>query len=196
MLNNNLFKKHLDADEQMILVVHRHWLVGIKMLFLPTLALFTLTSLLFLLPERVITFAILILLLTTCIWLLRNFFDYFLDAWIITNTGIIDVEWFGWFHRESARVLYSDIQGVSYEVKGLLQTLLQHGTISIEKISTGSSIAMKNVHKPKQIETVILKQMETYLHTSNLRDASTIQDLLINVLAKEMQKKAPHFNQK
>ena len=130
-----------------------------------------------------------ILALSSAVWLLRNFYDYYLDAWIITNTGIIDVEWHGWFHRESSRVLYSDIQGVSYELHGVWQTLLRFGQISVEKISTGSSISMDNVPRPRKVEKIILQHMESYMHSKNLNDASAVQEILSEVLARELRLK-------
>lgn len=189
VFGNNLFNRHLESDELVIRIVHKHWFSGVKHLFLPILALGSLTSILFFVPQRPLALTVLVLLLITMIWLIRNFFDYYLDAWIITNTGIIDVAWHGWFHRESSRILYTDIQGVSYEIKGVWQTILQTGTISIEKVSTGSKISMQYVQRPRKIEALVLKMMEEYLHTNNLRDADTIQDILINVIAKEVQRK-------
>jgi len=121
------------------------------------------------------------------VWWLRNFFDYYLDAWIITDVGIIDVEWHGWFHRQSSRVLYSDIQGVSYEIQGVTNTLLRYGTIGVEKISTGSAISLDNVPHPRRIEGVILKNMEAYMHTRNLKDATHVQDILSGIIAREVQ---------
>jgi hypothetical protein len=104
------------------------------------------------------------------VWWARNFFDYYMDAWIITNHGVIDLEWHGWFHRQSARILFSDVQGVSYEIKGVTGTLMRFGTVSIEKISTGAAVSLSHVPRPRTVETLILRNMETYLHTKNLKD--------------------------
>ena len=117
----------------------------------------------------------------------RNFFDYYLDAWIITDQGIIDLEWHGWFHRQSSRVLYSDIQGVSYEVQGLMGTMLRYGTVSVEKISTGTAISLSSVENPRKIETLILKNMEAYLHSKNLKDSKHVQELLTNFVTNQVQ---------
>jgi hypothetical protein len=121
------------------------------------------------------------------VWLLRNFFDYYLDAWIITDAGIIDVEWHGWFHRESTRVLYSDVQGVSYEIQGVAATLLRFGEISVEKISTGNAISLDYVSRPRSVEGIIMRSMEEYLHGKNLKDAKHVQELLSEIVARESQ---------
>ena len=127
--------------------------------------------------------------LVFAVWWLRNFFDYFLDAWIVTNEGIIDVAWHGWFHRESARILYSDIQGVSYEIKGVVGTLLQVGVIAVEKISTGDSVSLESVKRPKKVESLLLAQQEKYLHKKNLKDGKEVQKMLASLLAERMHMK-------
>ncbi len=186
-LNALLFKRHLDDDEQIIRVVHKHWLVGLKFLFWPAVVFLGFALLLTVAPRPPVVYVIAGLAAMTIVWGVRNFLDYYLDAWMITDTGIVDVEWHGWFHRESSRVLYSDLQGVSYEIDGLGATLLRYGTLSVEKISNGSEISMEYVPHPRAVEALILKRMEAYLHTKNLKDATAVQDLLATVIAREMQ---------
>jgi hypothetical protein len=186
-LNTRLFKRHLEDDESVVTIVHRHWLMSLRMLLWPTLALIAGVLLLIAAPFRSVAIGVGIWSVCAVLWWVRNFYDYFLDAWIITDQGIIDVAWYGWFHRESSRVLFSDIQGVSYEIKGILPTLMRFGTISVEKISTGASISMDTVSKPRAVEAVILRCMEDYLHSKNLKDAKQVQELLGAVLARELQ---------
>jgi hypothetical protein len=186
-LDDTLFRRHLEDDEAVVAVIHRHWLLGTKSLFWPTLALAAGGVLLAAAPYRPIAIAVGIWSVLVLIWWVRNFFDYFLDAWILTDQGIIDVAWHGWFHRESSRILYSDIQGVSYEIQGVLATLLRFGTVSVEKISTGSTISLDHVPRPRAVEARILRQMEEYLHSKNLKDAKHVQELLSAVLAREAQ---------
>ena len=186
-LNRRLFARHLEDDEILHLVVHKHWLLGLKFLFWPSVSFLACWVLLYQAPFKMVFYAIAVWSVVSLIWWLRNFFDYYLDAWIITDMGIIDVAWHGWFHRQSSRVLYSDIQGVSYEIQGITNTLLRYGTISVEKISTGSVISLDNVSKPRRIEGIILKNMEAYLHSKNLKDAKHVQDILSTLIAREVQ---------
>lgn len=186
MLSRLMFQKHLDDDETLKRVVHKHWLLGFRILFWPTFwILCTVVVLLFNNARGMVT-VMGILNLVLMIWWLRNFFDYYLDAWLVTDHGIIDIAWHGWFHRQSARILYSDLQGVSYEIQGIWGTLLQFGTISVEKISTGSAVSLENVRKPKQIEVLILQSMETYLHSKNMKDSTQIQKLLATLVADQI----------
>lgn len=187
MLQRLLFTKHLDDDEVMVRVVHKHWLLGVRTLLWPTLWIVALAALPIAFPVRPVFFFTGTVGVILCVWWIRNFFDYFLDAWIITNEGIIDIAWHGWFHRESARILYSDIQGVSYEIKGVIGTLLQVGMISVEKISTGDAVSLESVKRPKKIESLLLRHQEAYLHTKNMKDSKQVQELLASLVAERLQ---------
>jgi hypothetical protein len=183
------FAGHLDDDEQIVIVVHKHWLMGVKVLWLPTVVLILVASILYFVRTRAILYGVALAELGVLIWWMRNFLDYFLDAWIVTNAGVIDLEWHGWFHRSATRVLYSDVQGVSYEVSGILATLCNYGSMTLEKISTGSTLNMPYVKRPKRVTALILKCMETYVHSKNLKDATTVQKILAEFVAGTLQKK-------
>lgn len=168
------------------MVVHKHWILGLKYLFWPLLAFGFAWTVFVFIQNTFIFYASALSSIATLVWALRSFYDYYLDAWIITDQGIIDVEWHGWFHRQSTRVLYSDIQGVSYEIQGFLGTMMRFGSIGVEKISSGSVLSMDSVKSPRAIEAIILQSMEGYLHGKNLTDAKHVQDILAQIVAREV----------
>lgn len=187
IFGSQLFDRHLEDDEHLVAIVHKHWLLGVQEFFWPLLSFIGGWAFLYLAPFMAMLYVVAGWTIFSLVWLLRNFYDYYLDAWIITDQGVIDVGWHGWFHRESTRVLYSDIQGVSYEIEGVVGTLVRYGTVSIEKISTGSVISLDHVPKPRTVEAMILKNMEKYLHSKNLSDAKHVQELLSTLVAREVQ---------
>ena len=186
-VNERLFSRHLDEDEELVAVIHQHWLLGLKHMVWPTLMFLAGWGVLFFFPFRFLFFVVAVWAIVWLVWWLRDFYDYYLDAWVITDQGIIDVEWHGWFHRTSTRVLFSDVQGVSYEIKGVIGTVLRYGTITVEKISTGEDLALPNVPTPRGVEQLILKTMEEYLHGKNLTDAKHVQEILSQLVAEQMQ---------
>ncbi len=188
MLTKFFFNRHLDEDEEVLIVVHKHWLIGIKYLWLSTTMFFLVSSVLFFVRTQYVVYGVALGAVGIGIWWIRNFMDYYLDAWIVTNTGVIDLEWHGWFHRTSSRVLYSDIQGIGYEMKGITGTIFGYGSMSLEKISTGSSITMQYVYKPRRVETIILSAMEAYMLQKNLKDAKTVQNILAEFVSSTLQK--------
>lgn len=158
------------------------------MLYIPTLVFFALWSILYFVRKLSILYGLSLASVGILIWWIRNFLDYYLDAWIVTNMGVIVIQWHGWFHRSSSRILYSDIQGIGYDIHGILGTVFQTGTVSIEKISTGSAISMESVYKPKRIEIAVLEAMEAYMLQKNLRDATTVQNILTELVTSTLQK--------
>jgi hypothetical protein len=189
VLQARLFSGHLEDDEVVSIVVHKHWLVGVKYLTPPALSF--LLALAFLSGAQVpaVFYTVSLWAMLSLLWLVRNFFDYYMDAWLITNMGVIDLEWHGWFHRQSSRILYSDIEGISYEIKGVVGTIMRIGTLSVEKISTGSAITLSYVQNPRAVEAVVLKNKEAYLTKKNLKDATHVQDVLSAMVARELQLK-------
>lgn len=181
-----LFKKHLEDDEHVRAIIHKHWLLGLRSLLWPTVSFLLSWVLLSLGRNPPVLIIAGLWGVASLVWWMRSFFDYYLDAWIITDHGIIDLEWLGWFHRQSSRILYSDIQGVSTEIVGILGTLLRYGTVSIEKISTGSTVSIEKVPRPRAVESIILKNMEAYLHTKNLKNAKHIEELLSQFVAEHI----------
>lgn len=183
-----LFHRHLEKDETLQHVVHRHWLLALQKLWLPTSALFLAGALaLAFPPTRATVVAAAVVLLPLTFWWIGRFLDTYLDAWLITDQAVIAVTWHGWFHRQSSRILYSDINGVSHEIQGILATLFRFGTITIEKISTGGIIALDAVKHPRRVESAILQCQEAYLRTKNLKDSTNVRDILAEMVSNEVQ---------
>ncbi len=188
MLDKTLFHRHLEEEESAMMIVHKHWLLGVKHLFWPT-ALFLLPWLVLAVSRSRTAFYVIaaVDLVSVILWM-RNFFDFYLDAWIITDQGVIALEWKGWFHRESSRILYSDIQGISYETHGIAGTVFRYGTVTLEKISTGAAVSIDHVPRPRSVEATILKNMEAYLHAKNLKNEKHVQEILAGFVAEHLQK--------
>lgn len=181
------FGKHLEDDETVSLIVHKYWGIATNSLFWPTVGFLAGWVALAVAPVRLMLIIVLTWSAAMAYWWLQRFFDYYLDVWLITDHGIIDLHWEGWFHRQSTRILYSDVQGVSHEIKGIVGTLTRCGTITVEKVSTGGTISLANVRNPRVVESKILKNMEAYLHKTNLKNAKHVQELLSKFVAENMQ---------
>ena len=181
-----LFERHLEEEEPLYAVVHKHWLLGFRDLFFPGLALLVTWALLYVAPIAPVALFVLVVDVMIATWFIRNFLDYYLDGWVITDRAIIDVEWHGWFHRSSTRIDYSSIEGVSYEIQGVLGTLLRFGTVSIEKIGTGSTVSIEKVKNPRDVESTILACQEACIRTKNLKDSSAVQDIIAEIVAERM----------
>lgn len=187
MCDRLLFRRHLEDDEELRKIVHKHWGVVLCAVVWPSVSLLLALATVILLPYRT---AILLAggwAALSIVWWMRNFLGAYLDAWLVTDAAVIAVEWFGWFHRRSTRVLYSDIEEASYEVQGILATAFRYGTVSIERVSTGAVVELDYVPHPREVTNAILRNMEEYLHTKNLKDAKNVQEILSTIVAEQLQ---------
>lgn len=133
---------HLNENEQVLLVLHRHWFVlarelasivffalfGIAMFFAKD-SLYTFVTQLIL--DSLVWFLfslyiLVVLLLTFAVWI-----NYRLDVWVITTRRIIDVEQRGLFNREISEFLLERVQDVTSEIPSMIATFLDFGTMTI-----------------------------------------------------------------
>lgn len=185
-LTHRLFASHLDDGERIIDTAHRHffiflrdskkvWLIGVA---LPTV-------LLYFLPK--------VLIIALCWWgvalfgLAYHFLDWFSDAWLITNVGVIDIERHGLFSRNSTRVDYHMIEGISYNIDGFMPTVLGYGDITLDKLGVQTSLVLKDAAHPKLIERKILKFQERFVRDRSIRDHNVLKDMLSEMIAYHVQ---------
>lgn len=176
-----LFNGHLDDDEDIYFIAHRHPFtalrdVGKYMFFgfaMPLLFVF-------LFPP---------FWLFAGIWMFLGFFriiyammDWYFDAWLLTNKSVIDLEWNGLFNRSSTRVEYHMIEGVAYEFSGVAQTVFRYGDISIEKIGSGAAVILKDAMNPRGIESAVLKYQNKFVSDKNYREHDALKGLLTDML--------------
>lgn len=91
--------------------------------------------------------------------------DYYLDIWIITNKRIIDVEQKGFFHREVTSFNYNQIQDITVETRGILETFLKFGTLHIQTAGHNRDIIIKDAHYPEEARSLILSLQQKSMIT-------------------------------
>jgi membrane protein YdbS with pleckstrin-like domain len=102
------------------------------------------------------TFGYTVWLLILWIMFFIEWTDYYLDIWIITDKRIIDVEQNGFFHREVTSFNYNQIQDITIETHGLLETFLKFGTLHIQTAGHNRNIIIKDAHYPEEARSIIL----------------------------------------
>jgi len=183
-----LFGPHLEKDEKILHIVHRHFFLmvkeGIKIFFL----LFLIPIFLWLVfPE--IWYVFLVWVLYGVIALNKMIFNWYFDVILVTSLSLIDVTWNGPFDRNSIRLEYPMVEGTSYNFKGILQTIFNYGTIQINRESGGVGLELKDAINPARVESVIMNYKEKYLVEKSFEDTKTINKLLSEMIkkhAKEM----------
>lgn len=98
------------------------------------------------------------------IWLLvvwtfawSAFTRYFLNVWVLTNQRIVDIKQSSYFNREVSSVSLSRVQDVTTKVVGILSSLLNIGSISVQSAGTVDEFQMRGIPRPEQLRDLILK---------------------------------------
>lgn len=89
-----------------------------------------------------------------------NFIDFYLDILIVTNDRLIDMEQNGVFARTIAEVDLYQIQDVTSEVKGVLETMFNYGNISIQTAGSVPKFIVHDIHNPHALRREILHLAE------------------------------------
>lgn len=77
------------------------------------------------------------------------------DVLLITNYRVVDVDQRGFFSRIVSEAPLSTIQDVSWEKKGLLETVFRMGNVKIQTASTGVTICANQISHPHELHELI-----------------------------------------
>lgn len=83
--------------------------------------------------------------------------DYFLDVWIVTNERIINIEQHGLFSRTVSELRLNQVQDITSETKGFLETFLTYGDVYIQTAGEKSRFQFKNIDNPDEVKLTIAR---------------------------------------
>ena len=114
--------------------------------------------------------------------------DWYFDAWLLTNTSVIDLEWGGLFNRSSTRVEYHMIEGLTYEYAGVFQTVFRYGDITIQKIGSGAEVSLKDAMLPRKVESKVLELQAKFVTSKTYKEHDALKGLLSDMLQEHSKK--------
>ena len=166
---------HMSEGEEILVVVRRHWFhIAVRAVIDLTLFLFvafgmTLFDVYLLETQNGMVqqgFAVgLYVLSLVGLFLWMHFFaswsDHWLDAWIITNKRIIDIEQQGFFRRQVSSFPLDRIQDVTYSINGLIAMWLNFGNIRIQTASISDDLIMRQVPFPQEVKEKVVQVIDT-----------------------------------
>ena len=94
---------------------------------------------------------------------------YFLNAWVLTNKRLVDIEQRRYFHREVSSLPLSRVQDVTTNVSGILASMLGLGDINVQTAGASDEFHMRGIPRPEQMRDLILK----YVTTTEPKNTST-----------------------
>lgn len=91
--------------------------------------------------------------------------DYWLDVWIVTNERIINAEQLGLFNRLVSEVHLEQVQDITSETKGFLETFLTYGDVYVQTAAERERFRFKNVDNPDDVKITISELVTTCKNT-------------------------------
>lgn len=181
MIREFFFKSFLKEDEQVLLVIHRHMITAFPEFFRVVLFGLLIPAVVYWLFPQTLIF--------TAVWawlgvmrFIYSFFDWYYDSLLVTNVSILQIVWEGFFSKSAERTEYHHVESIAYEIKGFWPTILNHGTIVIEK-ETGNLITFEKAVSPKKKVEKMLAFHEYFIAQKNLRDHKTLKGLMTDLLS-------------
>lgn len=158
----NFFQLRIEKEDTII--YHTHWWMLLRKTFIPALMLLATALLIFLrlvgffqaVSENTVYLIGLVLVTAGWIWWLYQYQDWKNDVYILSEDQLIDVfrKPLGNEDRRSAPV--NNIQTVEFEKKGLVNVLLNFGTVTI-KIGN-EELTFDNVYQPSEVQGEIYER--------------------------------------
>ncbi len=90
----------------------------------------------------------------------KEFLDYYLDVWIVTNHRILSIELQGFFNRSVSEHKLFRIQDVTTEQKGFLAHIFNYGEVYIQTAGTQQRFIFEQVPDPNKVSRQIVQLIE------------------------------------
>lgn len=172
---------HIQDDETVLLVVRKHWLV-LKLAMLPVVLIgfFGFVFIQIFLGaanDALATFVNALWLLAVWMLLFTIWTNYFLDAWIITDKRIVDIDQRHLFNRATSTTRIERIQDARVEVRGFLATLFGYGDLRIQTAGADAEfIFIEGVPQPERIKNTIMEYVDRTTEHKNKLEYSFTKD--------------------
>lgn len=84
------------------------------------------------------------------------FIDYYLDAWIITDKRIVNIEQRGLFYRIISELELDKIQDITTEVSGVIPTFFNYGNVFIQTAAEKERFIFRKIPDPYKVKDVLM----------------------------------------
>lgn len=152
-----------DDNEEIILVLRRHWFTNINWIFIAILMafaplIFPLIPFLNFFPAHYQLVLLLFWYLITFAIAFEKFLSWYFNVCIITEERVIDIDFFNLLYKKESEAKISMIQDVTVSQGGVSQTLFNYGNVRIQTAGEIPTIEFQFVPNPGLVLKV-LQQM-------------------------------------
>ncbi|MDR3570693.1 MAG: HAMP domain-containing sensor histidine kinase [Candidatus Pacebacteria bacterium] len=182
------------SDEQVLLVVHKHWASFLHDLFyiaLPAFAAFTLLFLISSLPQTGVDSGIHVIaailfpgcLLAVVIMAAILWSNYYLDMIVVTDRRLFFISQISLTKREVLGWNLHEVAHVDARQDNFLETFFNFGTLNLRTSNDEGDALIEGVPNPEYVCAIILKQDDRY---GELKEATIKQKELLKFLSHEV----------
>lgn len=180
-----LFEKiHLEEDEKIIKIVHKHWFilftrsVGIILTgMLPIVTWFFISTsnsslevMNLDLDKYISHFVFFYSLWLLLCWMSLAYIwtDYYLDIWAVTDRRIILIEQVTLFRRNIGSFRLEKLQDMNIEINGIIATLLHYGTVEAQTASASDEEFREDfIPHPRELKAIIMEAADKRMTIQN-----------------------------
>lgn len=158
----------LAANEEVILTVRRHWFIFLEKLILEAGTFFILAGGLIAVERTFHTnsFDQLLIIFLAGLGLMFwsaisvSWTNYYLDAWVVTNQRLFDIEQHFLFTRDISEFRLDKVQDITVLVRGIIPTLLDFGNIHVQTAGRSREFILKQIPHPYAIRDRIARAVD------------------------------------
>jgi uncharacterized membrane protein YdbT with pleckstrin-like domain len=173
----------------------KHYYILLRHIFFPLIALIISLYLLFtsfvswpffdyLEGSGLVQVVLVLVVLGSLFWYLWEYDDWRRDAYIVTNTKIIDVESSS-FRLKGEQLRegpFDSIQNITYTIPNFFSKLLNLGNVVIETAGAGKNFTFDNVFNPSSIQSEIFRRWDKYHQSKQTRQRDETNKQIMTML--------------
>ena len=189
LIEKLIFRSHLEDGEQVLYAVHKHWIVMLRSTLEVGFFGFLIPWGIFFMGFNTPLFFWVALIWSVIAYIrfLYTLLDWYSDVWLITDMGILIMEWNGFFDNASTRLGFEDIEGIGYEIRSFWGTVLRYGKVTL-KVMSGNNMIMDSVANPRKAELSFVRIQDKILSSREMQDQNNLKTLLSQMVADHLKK--------
>lgn len=152
-----------DDDEDIHILVRRHHITNIPwfllvvfLLFVPLFAGFIFAPIPALAPSVSTSFIFLILYYLSLFgYALLKFSEWYFHVGLMTNKRLVDIDMHSILSKNVAETEIAAVEDVTYVQKGILQSVFNYGTVSIQTEAIEANFEFDKIPRPSQVAEIV-----------------------------------------
>jgi hypothetical protein len=189
ILDRIIFSRHLQDDEKLVYVVHSHWFAAYKPVCKVSFFGMLIPAFFYLMfPVEVALWIFGTWFALGFIRFFREVMDWYFDALLVTNYGIVDLDWRGLFDKSSSRIDFDTLTGVAFEKRGFFSNILNFGSFTIQSFG-GDDLSLPMAASPQHSEKEVMEAKEKYTHERGMEDEKVLKEILSGMVQRHVRGK-------